>query len=194
MKVTMQQIAQELDYSQSTVSRSLRHDSSISPETKANVFAVAHRLGYKVRSPKPQKRAKTCWHVGLLYSGEDEKIKAQDTVLARLLEGIVQEAESAGVRINLHLTKPHLDNKHSGIEHMPSLMRERKADALVIQGANHNEEDILRYSKSFPIVSFNRIYRGLGLDCVVSENMWSVKCLVEKLISLGHRQMCWIKA
>ena len=56
MAVTIQDIADELNISVSTVSRSLRNDRVINPQTRARIQAAAMDMGYQGRIRRKQQR------------------------------------------------------------------------------------------------------------------------------------------
>jgi LacI family transcriptional regulator len=99
-RVTVYDIAEALDLSPSTVSRSLNGSSLISPETRKRVMSVADGLGYRKRAVRRQ-RSRAILNIKLIIPGFSERYRSLFYDPADLVRGIREGAEE--VRFNLLL-------------------------------------------------------------------------------------------
>ena len=99
-RVTVYDIAEALDLSPSTVSRSLNGSSLISPETRERVMATAEGLGYRKRAVRRQ-RSRAILNIKLILPGFSERYRSLFYDPAELVRGIREGAEQ--VRFNLLL-------------------------------------------------------------------------------------------
>ncbi len=195
MDVRLQDIANELGVSVMTVSRSLRHDSTISPQTRARVHEAARRLGYKGRAGKtgsPIGSNTKTQTVGLLLRHESLEAAHRDNMLMRMMGGMMSVLDKHNLRLKTHTWPgsewPHLDEDPSAI---PPLLRESECQALIVQGY-HAERNLDFLSHRLPVVSLGRRYRGLTIDTVLADNVDGVQMLVAHLAKLGHQRLAWL--
>jgi LacI family transcriptional regulator len=195
MEVRLVDIANELDVSVMTVSRSLRHDRSISPETRARVHEVARRLGYKGSAGKtrrPGENDTKTQSLGLLLRHESLEAAHRDNLLIRMMGGIMSVLDTHGMRLKTHTWPadqwPHLDEDPSAL---PPMLQEGECRALIVQGY-HEERNLDFLSRRMPVVSMGRHYRELPLNAVVADNVDSIHKLVTHLATLGHQRLAWV--
>lgn len=192
--ITLKDIANELGVSMATVSRSLRHDRIIAPQTKARVMAAALRMGYKGASGKrpPGRRGKELSVIGVLLSGESLGGIRHAPVITEFLDGCSFEADALGLMLSLHVTtarqRGHLDENGE----LPTMIREHKCQAVIVQGCHHSEEDVAFLSQLLPVISFNYIFPHLAVSSVASDNVWPIVDLVAAMAAQGHRKLAWV--
>lgn len=194
VKVTLQSIAEELDVSPATVSRSLRNDPLIHPETRKRVNETALRLGYRGSSGRKRRDGRNTKRgaLGLLLHADTIGNARHDQNLVQMMEGIMAAAEKHGFLFNVH-TIPRDEGRYMEDDPtaVPSLIRDDVCQAVILRGA-HDARNVAYIAGRVPVVSLNRIYRGLKLDAVVSDDVEGVRALVTRLIDLGHRRMAWV--
>jgi DNA-binding LacI/PurR family transcriptional regulator len=194
VKVTLQDIAEELAVSPATVSRSLRNDPLIHPETRSRVNETALRLGYKGSSGRLRRSEKRIESgaLGLLLHADTIGNARHDQNLVQMMEGIMAAADRHGFLLNVHTI--HRDQGRSMEDDpaaVPSLIRDNVCRAVILRGA-HEARDVAYMADRVPVISLSRIYRGLKLDAVVPDDVEGVRALVTRLIDLGHRRMAWV--
>src|SRR5688500_4911636 len=101
-RVTIEEIGERLKISTSTVSRALRQDPLIHPETRARVNALAIDLGYQGRSRQGPSRGKKKNSLAVLFSNSSLARVRSGYITTSYLQGLTSEAESAGIPLNLH--------------------------------------------------------------------------------------------
>lgn len=208
MAVTLQQIADDLQLSKATVSRSLRNDPFILPQTRAKVHATAVRLGYQGRprdlrrernGEAPKERPATTTHgtLGLLFPGAslNHQVQARhDLNFVQLMHGVMAEAERSG---KLLMVQTILPSREGLLEENPSevppMIREGVCQALIVRGSLH-PDDIAFLARHLPVVTIGRVYHESAVDAVVPDSVGGVRTLVNELVQLGHRRMVWVGA
>lgn len=198
MKVTLHDIARDLDISSATVSRSLRNDALIHPDTRARVHETALRLGYKGVSGRGgapgEKQLQTEKNtLGLLLHVQSLAKSSQvDQNLVQMMEGVMSEANKLGFLVNVHAVEPAPDGHEAMCEErMPSLIHDNVCQAVIIRGP-HEASDVACIARRLPVVSLGRVYRELDVDAVLSDDIEGVRAIVERLVALGHRRLGWI--
>ena len=197
MEITLQDIANELDVSAMTVSRSLRHDGAIAPETRARVNETARRMGYKARVRRPRREAEAATEkpiLGLLVRHSSLDKAQHDTSLMKMMAGLMSVADEHKLHLKVHALPAreprHLDEDNSL---MPPMIAEGTCRALIAQG-DQDERDLRFLANRLPVVSIGRTYRNLPIDSAVADNVGGVQELVAHLVGLGHRRLAWVGA
>jgi len=190
-RVTLEVISKELNLSTSSVSRALRNDPLIHPETRARVNTIASKLGYQGRSRRgPQKTAKQRGIRVLFAVNSLTDIKTGVITMA-YLQGITSAAEGAGLNLHIHTVPPDGSTGKKGSSTNSSLPEHHEGDAMIIIG-RHDPARVASLAQTFPVVSLVRSYEGIKHDFVSTDDFHGISQLVKKLTDFGHRQMAWI--
>lgn len=194
MDITLQDIARELNLSAATVSRSLRQDQLIRPETRARVNATALRMGYTRRSRRPEKEKAVPAQLtlGLLLRYKDYRRMQKDRNLVNMMAGIMAAVDLHHMRLQVH-NLPGLDAGGMSSGDIPPMVQDGTCQAYIVHG-NHHEEDLAFLVDRAPVVSMGRQFRHLPLDASVADNVGGMQDMVSHLVSMGHRQLAWVGA
>jgi LacI family transcriptional regulator len=195
MEVTLQDIADELDVSAATVSRSLRHDKLINPETRARVNEAAIRMGYKARVRRPRRvvesdvRSRT---LGLILRHNSLDTMRHDLNLMKMMSGIMAVTDSHRVILQMHSIH-HAEYLHmvEDPDDIPPIAQEGMCQVFIVHG-DQDPRDIAFLAERAPVVSMGRSYRTLPIDGVVGDNIEGVRTMVARLVELGHRRLGWV--
>lgn len=193
-QVRLVDIANELDVSVMTVSRSLRHDTTISPQTRVRVQEVARRLGYKGPSGKTRRAENEpkVGSLGLLLRHESIEAAHRDNTVMAMVGGIMSVADQQGVRLKMH-TWPEGEQPlfEDGSPAIPALLRKGGCEAAIVHGY-HEEHNLNFLSHRMPVVTMGRYYRDLPISAVVADNVDGIHRIVSRLAQLGHRRLGWV--
>lgn len=185
-RVTLEAISRELNLSTSSVSRALRNDPLIHPQTRAEVNAMAMRMGYQGRSrrgPQVTSRQKS---IGVFFASSSLTDIKRHIITMSYLQGMTSEAAAANMVLNLQAAHEAAGNG-SGEASFDSM----HADAWLICGI-HELEPIARLARSAPIISLVHDYPGVTHDMVATDDFAGVSLLVAKLTKLGHRRCVFV--
>lgn len=186
-----------MDVSAATVSRALRHDTLIHPETRARVNEAALRLGYKSRARRPRRvveddtKSRT---LGLLLRHNSLDAARHDMNLMKMMSGIMGVTDSNRVLLQMHtIGRDEARSMVLDPSAVPPLAEPGVCQAFIVHG-EQDERDIAFLAERAPVVSMGRVYRNLPVDAVVGDNVEGVREMVAHLVELGHRRLAWVGA
>ncbi|PTY01604.1 hypothetical protein DB346_12760 [Verrucomicrobia bacterium LW23] len=195
-RVTLEMISRELNISTSSVSRALRNDPLIHPETRARANSIATRLGYQGRSRRGPQHTTGPRSIAAIFAAHSLMDVQSGPVTMSYLQGMTSEANPAGILLNISTVSgdPAMNGngngkagKHAHLDLAPY----GGSDLLIICG-RHDPARVATLAKSFPLVSFVRAYENVSHDVVSTDDMRGVSLMVKKLAGLGHRKMAWV--
>jgi LacI family transcriptional regulator len=111
-KVTIIDIAKELNITAATVSRALNDHPAISDETKQRVAEVAQRLNYKTNKIASSLRSGKSHAIGVLIPSAEIKF------FGSVVHGIEQMANLHGYNVLIYQTNESRDYEVKGIENV----------------------------------------------------------------------------
>lgn len=188
-RVTLEMISRELNISISSVSRALRNDPLVHPETRAQVNLLATRLGYQGRSrrgPQTDSGQKTIRAVFAAHSLTD--IKAYVNMMA-YIQGMTSEAEATQCILSIHATSPSGPQLEEPDFHRT--LNALHADALILVG-QHDPAFVEKLARQHPLITIVHTYPNIEHDLVSPDNVSGIMKLVKKLVALGHQKLAWI--
>ncbi len=178
-KITLSDIAKELNLSKVSVSKALRNHPDISQATKKNVEQKAKEMGYRpnlIARSLTSSKSKT---IGVVVP------KIAHNFFAHILHGVQEYAESEGYGIVLTVSdeKEELEKKH--IESLVSMQVE---GLLVSVSSETKSTDIFKWVSDLqlPLVFFDRHIPDLGFNSVIIDDMKASREAVNNLIERGY--------
>lgn len=177
-QATIQDVANYLGVSISTVSRALNDKSDINPETKKAIIEAAKELDYQ-----PNLLAKS------LHDGKTNTIGVilPDVVhpfFARVLAGIQNIANLTNYKIIVCHSDENEEIEIKNIENLISF----KVDGILISHTKNIKDSNHVFNaikKGIPVVQFDRVFHELNIPKVVSEDFKGSFELVEHLLNQG---------
>lgn len=175
MAVRLQDIAQHLGLSVSTISLALRDAPQISEETRLRVRDAAMQLGY-VHRPRQAPRA------DLKQITFITNVAATNEFYSAVLKGAERECREQGIVLQYTLLQ---DIRPKTIGQFA------EADGFLVVGSI--DPEIVQRLQMFgrPMVLIDNNLPHLGIDRVLIENVGSVHRAVSWLIELGHRRIAF---
>jgi LacI family transcriptional regulator len=183
--VTIKDIAQRLKLSVSTVSRALRGNSEIKPETRRLVKELAAQLNY---SPNPialSLKEKKSRIIGVVVP------EIANTFCAATIAGIEDIAYSRGYHVMTFQSHERYEREVSNVR----LLASRRIDGLIISISNttreygHLEEII---EKRIPLVMFDRVCEDIHTHKVMVNDYQGAFDAVQHLAREGFRRIAHI--
>ena len=181
-RVTLDTISRALNISTSSVSRALRNDPLVHPETRAQVNATAMRLGYQGRSRRGPQVSVKQRTIGVLFAASSMSDVKSHSLTMSYLQGLTAEAGRLNVTLNIHAAEEFGQN---GVppKHLDT-------DVWVLSG-QHSAERVAKLASVAPVISFVRAYPGVTHDLVATDDVSGISQLVAHLAQLGHRRCVW---
>jgi len=181
--VTIKDIAKAAGVSHTTVSRALKDNPAISPETRERIRALAREMGYTPSAVAQSMRAQRTHTVGMVVT------TIADPFVVQVVEGVESVAQQAG--LSVFLCTSH-DDPEREIDVVETLHR-RRVDVIIVTssrvGSLYTEQlDKIRV----PIVLINNQSEGQYLYSVAADDVQGAQLAVEHLLGLGHRRIGYV--
>ena len=187
-KVTLKQIAKELDVSISTVSKSLRNSLEIGEETRLKVQAFAKFYNYKpnnIALSLKNRRTKT---IGIIIP------EIVHYFFSTVINGIEQVANEKGYSVIICLSDDTFDKEVMNLE----LLAHGSTDGFIMSLSKETQ-----YKKDFhhitevidqgmPVVMFDRITDEVNCDKVIIDDKKAAYEAVQYLINQGRKKIALV--
>lgn len=182
---TLKDIAAYCGVSVASVSKALNHAPDIGAETGEKIRAAARELGYHPNAAARALKTNRTYSIGVLFEEGSQSGLAHE-FFSSLLESLKQAVERRGYDVTF-ISENIGKTKMSYLEHC----RYRNFDGVVIANANYPEGTVADLVNSeIPVVSIDYIYENRS--AVLSDNVQSMRDLVEYAHSMGHRRIAFI--
>jgi LacI family transcriptional regulator len=187
-KITLKQIARELDVSISTVSKSLKNRLEIGEETRLKVQAFAKYYNYK-----PNNIA-----ISLLY----RKTKTIGIIIPEIvhyffstvINGIEQVANEKGYTVVMCLSDDSFEKEVLNME----LLANRSIDGFImsLSKETQHKKDFHHISEvinqGMPVVMFDRVTNDIDCDKVINNDELAAYEAVQSLINKGRKKIALV--
>ncbi len=184
-KVTLKQIARELDVSISTVSKALRNSKEISEDTREKVQAFAKLYNYKPNNIALSLKNRKTKTIGVIIP------EIVDYFFSKVIRGIEMEANKRGYNVIVALSNESFDTEVINME----MLANGSIDGFILSIAKETmrQQDYHHFIESInqgiPIVMFDRVVNEVSCDKVIVDDLIGAKKAVEKLISVGCKKI-----
>lgn len=187
-KVTLKQIAKELDVSISTVSKSLRDSPEISEDTRLKVKAFAKLYNYRpnlIALSLKNKKTKT---IGIIIP------EIVHHFFATVISGIEHVANEKGYNVIVTLSDESFDKEVINME----LLANGSIDGFIMSLSKetqfrrdfHHISEVI--NQGMPVVMFDRVTNDISCDKVIIDDNFAAYEAVQKLIDAGFKNIALI--
>ncbi|HXK61038.1 MAG TPA: LacI family DNA-binding transcriptional regulator [Acidobacteriota bacterium] len=183
MAASIKTIAEKAGVSASTVSRALRDDPRISPETKKLVQSLAHELGYTPSQVARSLVLKRTHTVGVVVT------TVADPYVSQVMAGVETVAHGEGYALILATSGGVPERELQAVE----ILRRHRVDALII--ASSRAGDLyaeLMSELQEPLVVINAEAHGPNSVSVRSDTELGARLATRHLLDLGHRRIAFL--
>jgi len=184
MRVTIADIAKQLNLSNSTVSRALKDDRRISEEVKKSVRSLAQDMGYRPNLLARSLVSDKTYSIGLVIND------ISWSFFSELSQHIQNASERYGYSIFLYSSSDDPKKEMAGIDSMIA----RRSDGLIIYAheGSENISQLEQISKNgYPVVLLNNL-ENVALDIVTVDNYKGTYQAMEYLYALGHCRIAYV--
>lgn len=187
-KVTLKQIAKELDISISTVSKSLRDSHEISEETRQKVQAFAKLYNYKPNNIALSLKNKKTKTIGIIIP------EIVHHFFATVISGIEQVANEKGYNVIVCLSDESFDKEVINLEMLAS----GSTDGFIMSLSKetqqkkdfHHIEEVI--NQGMPVVLFDRITNDVFCDKVIIDDQQAAYDAVNFFIERKYKNIALI--
>jgi DNA-binding LacI/PurR family transcriptional regulator len=184
-KVSLQDLANTLNLSVSTVSRSLKDHPDISAEVKIKVHDLAKKLNYIPAEKVADFKTKATRTIGVIVPNIERSF------YAAIISGIENFAKQEGYFIVLANSRESYQNEVDCIDNLIKL----KVDGLVVS-LSQETQNYDHFNKAMkaniPLVFFDRVCRCREFSSVVADNADAAKNITDHLLATGRRNVAHI--
>lgn len=184
-KVTLKQIAKELDVSISTVSKSLRDSPEISEDTRLKVQAFAKLYNYKPNNIALSLKNKKTKTIGIIIP------EIVHHFFATVISGIEQVANECGYNVIVCLSDESFDKEVINME----MLANGSTDGFIMSLSKetqqkkdfHHLQEVI--NQGMPVVLFDRISNEILCDKVIIDDQLAAYEATNFLISKGLKKI-----
>ena len=187
-KVTLKQIAKELDVSISTVSKSLRNSLEIGEETRLKVQAFAKFYHYKPNNIALSLKNRKTKTIGIIIP------EIVHHFFSTVINGIEQIANENGYNVIICLSDDSFDKEVLNME----LLANGSIDGFIMslsketqfKGDFHHITEVI--NQGMPVVMFDRVTNDVLCDKVIIDDKLAAYEAVESLIDKGRKKIALV--
>lgn len=186
MSINQKAIAEKLNVSISTVSRSLSNKPGIGEQTRKRVLEAATRLGYRhgrSRAARSNVNGRTR-QLGVLIATCHETPSA---VQFRHLAGVSEQARQSNVALHVSYVPPESREQLHCCEHLPVAARDGLLDGYILLGS-YKPESVRELAIRFPCTWLAH-HDLLVLDCMTQDHFSGMRQLIDCFRNHGHEQI-----
>lgn len=196
MIISQKMIAEKLNMSPATVSRSLNMDPRISHVTRAKVVSGAIAMGYSPSKIKSSDLSvstvsgKSCYNI-IVFFQSHEHLGVSSPIGHAVLSGMSEVANGFGVTLSFHMIPEAKRDFIHLPENQPLAMLDGMADgAMLVYG--FGEESVRKLADQIPCVSLSHYHSDSNIDYVGPDNQSGIQKVVQHLSSLGHKKIGYV--
>ena len=185
LKITISDIAKELNTTSATVSRALSNHKSISETTKERVRETALKLNYKRNNIASSLRTGSSGLIGVIIPS------AEINFFGSVVHGIESIANQNGYNILMYQSNENYESEKKGIDTFLSA----RVDGILVSIAKNTTDfsHFLSAKKSnVPIVFFDRSNDEIGISSVVINDFQGAFVATQHLIDQGYQRIAHI--
>lgn len=185
LKITISDIAKELNTTSATVSRALSDHKSISETTKERVRETALKLNYKRNNIASSLRTGSSGLIGVIIPS------AEINFFGSVVHGIESIANQNGYNILMYQSNENYESEKKGIDTFLSA----RVDGILVSIAKNTTDfsHFLSAKKSnVPIVFFDRSNDEIGISSVVINDFQGAFVATQHLIDQGYQRIAHI--
>lgn len=187
-KVTLKQIAKELDISISTVSKSLSNSREISEETRLKVQAFAKLFNYKPNNIALSLKNRKTKTIGVIIP------EIVHHFFATVISGIENMANQHGYTFIICMSNESFDKEVLNIE----MLANGSIDGFIISLSKetqfksdfHHIAEVI--NRGMPVVMFDRVTNEIFCDKVIIDDKLAAYDAVQYLIKLGKKKIALV--
>ncbi|GAA0872332.1 LacI family DNA-binding transcriptional regulator [Gangjinia marincola] len=184
-KLTLKQIARELDVSISTVSKALRDSAEISEDTKQKVKAFAKLYNYKPNNIALSLKNRKTKTIGLIVP------EIVHHFFTTVIRGIEEYANEKGYHVMVCLSNNSFDKEVINMEMLANgsidgFILSISKETMLKEDYHHINEVI---NQGMPVVMFDRVVDQIKCDKVVIDDVEGATKAVQHLLDTGCKKV-----
>lgn len=183
--ITIKDIAKALGLSTSTISRAIRDDYAINPDTRKLVLDYAKKVNYHPNPIAQSLREKRSGSIGIIIT------EIANSFFSQIINGIESAAHKEGYTTIISQTAESYEREVLTTQFLASKL----VDGILVCVATETKDFshiIELYDRGFPIVCFDRVVEELDTHKVVVDNTKGAYDGVTHLVVNGYKKIAFI--
>ncbi len=181
-RITIKDIAKNLDITPSTVSRALAGNIRISSATRKRVVEAAAQMGYEPNVIASSLRKGKSDTIGMIVPGINR------SYFSNVISGVEEILNPAGYNLIISQTHESFENEKRSVQ---ALLRNRVGGIIIslsVQTKEFNHLQDVR-KQGVPLIQFDRICSDIEGTKIVNDNYMGAYLSVKHLIKNGYRRI-----
>ncbi len=180
--MTIKDIARETGYGVSTVSRALNGQPNVSDKTREKIMEVVRRTNFSLNTNAKRLKQQTGTGVAVVVKG------SRNMLFSAILERVQNLLAETGYAFNIN----YVDEEADEVAEAHRICAEHRPKGIMFLGANNENFRRGFQGIDIPCVMLTSSAKGLGFDnlsSVTTDDAFAAECAIERLVSLGHRNI-----
>lgn len=178
--ITIKEVAEYAQVSQSTVSRALNGHKSVKEKNRTKVFEAIEALGYQPNAFAQALASNRSYSIGMLVGSLDGPFYGP----------MMHNVEKVARNDNYHVIITSGNELYDQEQESISFLRSKKVDGLVLTSDMLADSDILQIVEQTPAtVLLNRYIPEIANKCVTIDNEHGGAIAVDYLLKMGHTRI-----
>jgi DNA-binding LacI/PurR family transcriptional regulator len=184
MGSVIQQIADELNVSNASVSRALNDRPGVSEDLRARILQRARELDYQPNITARALATSQTFSIGFFVAEKPGLSTHTDPFYGEILHGVEQASGSSDYHITIGTLSREILESPKDFR----FTREKRVDGMILAGPDIPASFILAMQGTdLPVVLVDNRLEHSGINCVNSDDEHGAFLAAQKLITLGHR-------
>jgi len=184
-KITIKEMAKQLNVSPSTISRALMNHPSIGKKTTSEVQKLAKKLGYYPNTVASNLRRNKTNIIGVIIPRIDRYFQSS------AISGIEEVASKAGYFVNIFQSNNSYEREKENARMVLASQADGVIACLALETNNYDHLTIFK-KNNIPLVFFDRVCNEIETHKVVIDDFSAAMKATEHLLSVGCRRIAHI--
>lgn len=184
-KVTMRDIANELQVSTVTVSKALSDREGVSEEVRNRIKQKAEEMGYRYHSLAKSMKEGMSYNVGVVVA---ERFFSDNAFYSNLYQRLVIELG----KVNYSCILEILSYEDEKSDTLPKMVSGNKIDGLIVLGQLKKHYINVLRQEDIPYIFLDFYDEHFAIDTVVSDSVYGSYILTNYLLENGHRKIGFV--
>lgn len=184
-KITMRDIANEMQVSTVTVSKALSDREGVSEEVRNRIKQKAEEMGYRYHSLAKGMKEGVSYNVGVVVA---ERFFSDNAFYSNLYQRLVIELGKANYSCILEILS-YEDEKQ---DVLPKMVSGNKIDGLIVLGQLKKHYINVLKQEDIPYIFLDFYDEHFAIDSVVSDSVYGTYLLTNYLLENGHQKIGFV--
>lgn len=185
-KVTMTDIAKQLNISTVTVSKALSNKEGVSDTLRQEILETAFRMGYTTPSLLQESRTNLTYNMGIILA--KRYLNTSNSFYWHMYQKLITKFSKHNYSVILEV----IGKTDEAQCICPNILEHNKVDGVILLGQLHNHYIHNLTTYNLPLVFLDFYNYQFDIDSIISDNMHGGFQLTQHLIDQGHTKIGFV--